>query len=52
LALQSWDDSLMKEFGQKVTNAMIKLINKERDGESINSSVISQVVDSYSKPHS
>lgn len=46
-ALHIWREHLFKDLNVKISNAALQMLDRNREGESINSSAIQAVVQSY-----
>lgn len=49
LALTSWRENLFAEMKPNVTNAVLQLIERERDGESINRKLAKGAIECYGR---
>lgn len=47
IALHTWSEHLFKSLNAKVSNAALRMLDRNREGELINSSAIRAIVESY-----
>lgn len=47
IALHIWSDHLLKSLNEKVSKAALRMLDRNREGELINSSAIKVIVESY-----
>lgn len=47
ITLQVWREHVFKDLNEKISNAALKILDKDREGETVNSSGIQDVIQSY-----
>lgn len=47
IALYTWYEHLFAHLNEKISNAAIRMLRRNRDGQEINSTAINAVIDSY-----